>query len=184
MKGNKKILIAAILLLLIAVSYGTYAIYKESVSATGTIEAAAWSVKINNSNFSTASITLNLNDLTCSSNPGKNGTIAPGATCYKDLVIDADGSEVDVVVDASLDTTNSSNIPTNMTVTVEDSNHNTGPVTIPYSATEGAMEKTVRVNVVWPGAATDSASKNQQDVTDQNKTITLAVNVTASQALS
>ena len=33
MKGNKKILVVAVLLLLIAVSYSTYAIYKSTASA-------------------------------------------------------------------------------------------------------------------------------------------------------
>ena len=41
MKGNKKLLIVAILLFLIAISYSTYAIYKSSVTADATVEAAA-----------------------------------------------------------------------------------------------------------------------------------------------
>ena len=51
MKGNKKILVIAVLLLLIAVSYGTYAIYRESAEGEATINAAAWSVKIGNDDF-------------------------------------------------------------------------------------------------------------------------------------
>ena len=50
MKGNKKLLIIAVLLLLITVSYTTYAIYRESTTATGTIQAAAWSVKVKKAN--------------------------------------------------------------------------------------------------------------------------------------
>ena len=51
MKGNKKLLIVAVLLLLIAVSYGTYAIYRESAEGTGTISTANWSVTVNNGTF-------------------------------------------------------------------------------------------------------------------------------------
>jgi hypothetical protein len=44
MDGNKKILIIAILMMLIAVSYGTYAIYKTSLSGNATVTAAIWNV--------------------------------------------------------------------------------------------------------------------------------------------
>ena len=47
MKGNKKILVVAVLLLLIAVSYSTYAIYKSSASASDTVNTAAWVVTVN-----------------------------------------------------------------------------------------------------------------------------------------
>ena len=46
MKGNKKILVIAILLLLIAVSYGTYAIYKSETTASGTVKLSGWSVVV------------------------------------------------------------------------------------------------------------------------------------------
>ena len=184
MKGNKKLLIVAVLLLLIAVSYGTYAIYRESTTATGTINAAAWSVKLNTNDFSSSTLTFGLSDLTCgTSNPGKNGTIAPGAECYIDYAIDADGSEVDVVIDAEIDTEHSSNIPTNMTVSVSDTLGTASPLTIPYSATEGEMEKTARLNIVWPGALTDTSTKDTQDLSSKDAQITIVVKLTARQAL-
>ncbi len=43
MKGNKKLLIVAVLLLLIAVSYGTYAIYRTQFSGSATVKTAKWS---------------------------------------------------------------------------------------------------------------------------------------------
>ena len=184
MKGNKKILVIAVLLLLIAVSYGTYAIYRESTTATGSVTAANWSVQIEGNDFDQASLTFALSDLTCTSNPGKNGTIAPGAQCYIDFDIDADGSEVDVVVEAELDETNSTNVPENMEVTLGDTNGTAGPVTIPYSATAGEMEETVRLNVVWPGSLSDDDTKDEEDLESEGDSVTIAVKVTARQALS
>ena len=48
MKGNKKILAIAVLLLLIAVSYTTYAIYKTSVAGNAEVTAAKWEVAFKN----------------------------------------------------------------------------------------------------------------------------------------
>ena len=45
MKGNKKILVIAVLLLLISVSFTTYAIYKTSVAGNAKVTAATWDVK-------------------------------------------------------------------------------------------------------------------------------------------
>ncbi|MBR3660767.1 MAG: hypothetical protein IKN63_02570 [Bacilli bacterium] len=183
MKGNKKIFVIAVLLLLIAVGYGTYAIYRETQNINGSVRTANWSVQLNGNNFSSTALTFNLSQLTCDSNPGQNGTIAPGAECYIDYVINADGSEVDVVVEAALDTDNSSNIPTNMEVALGDTNGNAGPVTIPYSATSGQMQKTVRLNVVWPGDILDDSTKDGEDLQDKNKNVTIAVKLTARQSL-
>ncbi len=44
MKGNKKLLAVAVLLLLLAVSYSTYAIYKSSATGTASVGTAAWRV--------------------------------------------------------------------------------------------------------------------------------------------
>ena len=54
MKGNKKILLLSILVLLITVCFGTYAIYRASGSANGSIKAAAWSVKIDGTDIASA----------------------------------------------------------------------------------------------------------------------------------
>ena len=183
MKGNKKILIIAALLLLIAASFTTYAIYRESVTTTGSVNTANWSVKLGTTKFSEAqNLTFDLSDLICTTNPGKNSKIAPGSECYKEYTIDATGSEVDVIVSAELDTANSVNKPANMTVTLKDSENADGPFKINYNAT--SMTKTVRLVVEWPGALTDDATKDSADMTDANKSVTLAVKLTARQALS
>ena len=183
MKGNKKILVVAVLLLLIAVGYGTYAIYRESAEGEATINAAAWSVKIGNDDFKDADFDFTLADMTCSNNPGKNGTIAPGAECYIDYTIDADGSEVDVVIEVDDD---NSTVPEPLEVTVGTGGVTpvAGPVTIPYSATEGEMEETVRLTVKWPGALTDNATKDTTDLDLNGEPLSFNVKLVARQALS
>ena len=105
MKGNKKILVVAVLLLLIAVSYTTYAIYKSSATTSDSIRAAAWVVEVNDTDI-VANNTFTLGELDCGQNRiGQNGTIAPGDTCTASIVIDADGSEVAVSYNVALDTT-------------------------------------------------------------------------------
>ena len=177
MKGNKKILVVAVLLLLIAVGYGTYAIYRESAEGDATIPAAAWSVKLGDNDFGEADLDFTLADLTCTHNPGKNGKIAPGAECYIDYDIDADGSEVDVVVEVDDD---NSTIPEPLEVSVG----TTGSVTIPYSATEGDMEETVRLTIKWPGALTDDATKDSTDLDLNGDDLSFSIKLVARQALS
>jgi len=176
MKGNKKLLVVAILLLLIAVSYGTYAIYRESVTATGSMTAAAWSVTIDGSSFDSATLEFDIDDLTCTTNPGKAGTIAPGAECYIDYAIDADGSQVDVVVE--VDETGST-IPEGFDVSI-----GSGTLSIPYSATAGGMEATARLNVKWPGALTDDASKDSDDLALKGTNLSFSIKLVARQALN
>ena len=177
MKGNKKLLVAAVLLLLIVVSYGTYAIYRESAEGEATIPAAAWSVKIGADDFKDASFDFSLSDLTCTTNPGKANTIAPGAECYIDYTVDADGSQVDVVIEVDDD---NSTIPEPLEVSVG----TTGTVTIPYSATEGEMEADVRLTVKWPGALTDDADKDEDDLALNGEDLDFSIKLVARQSLS
>lgn len=181
MKGNKKLLVAAILLLLIVVSYGTYAIYRETAEGEATITAAAWSVKIGSDDFKDVDFDFSLSDLTCTTNPGKNGTIAPGAECYIDYTVDADGSEVDVVIEVDDD---NSTVPEPLEVTVGTTGGTAGPVTIPYSATEGDMEETVRLTVKWPGALTDNGTKDSTDLDLNGDDLSFSIKLVARQALS
>ena len=181
MKGNKKILVVAILLLLIAVGYGTYAIYRESATGTGSIDAAKWSVKIGADDFKDADFNFEFADLTCPTLTGYNDTIAPGTECYVDYTIDADGSEVDVVIEVDDD---NSTVPEPLEVTVGTTAGVEGPVTIPYSATDGAMEKTVRFNVKWPGALTDDTTKDTTDLGLNDTTLAFSVKLTARQSVT
>ena len=180
MKGNKKILAIAVLLLLIAVGYGTYAIYRESATGAGSLDAAKWSVKIGNDDFKDADFDFEFTDLTCPTLTGYNNTIAPGTECYIDYNIDADGSEVDVVIEVDDE---HSTIPAPLEVTVGETNGVEGDVNIPYSATEHGMEKTVRLNVKWPGALDDLTAKDNTDLGLNDTSLSFSVKLTARQSI-
>lgn len=182
MKGNKKFLVVALLLLLVAVSFGTYAIYKSSASGTKSVNAAAWIVKVQSGSQDEANIvssnTFTLDDIVwdTTNRIGQNGTIAPGDHGTVSIKIDADGSEVAVNYVVSIDVAALNN--PNFTVTAAGSGDPlTG--TIPYSATDGAMEKNITLNVVWNGQ--DSETANSADIALQGTEISIPVTVTATQ---
>ena len=56
--------------------------------------------------------------------------------------------------------------------------------TIAYSATEGAMEKTVRINIAWAGAESDDSTKDGTDLAAQGTTLSIPVTLTAKQSLT
>lgn len=175
MKGDKKLLVIAILLLLIAVSYGTYAIYRSSATSSDSIRAAKWVINANNTDI-VANNTFTLGTLDCgNASIGKNGTIAPGDTCTATIVIDADGSEVDVAYTVSVDTSALTTLG-NSQISVAAHTGSSFTGTISYSATEGAMEATVVLDVTW--TAVDTAAQNTIDI--NTAVAELAIPVTVS----
>lgn len=177
MKENKKILVLAILVLLLTVCFGTYAIYRESTNATGSIRAAKWSVKVDGTDIATANYTFTAADITWDPTTGYNDTIAPGSTGYIEIPVDADGSEVDVLLTATLGTTT---LPNGMTASVDVGSESQA---ISYSATEGEMETTVKINIAWAGADSDTTAKDTTDLAAQNTTFSIPVTLTAKQSL-
>jgi len=175
MKGNKKILVAALLVLLIAVSFTTYAIYRSSADGTGTLTAAGWHVEVKGTDIESANFTFGYSDIQWTTNPGKNDTIAPGATGTITIPVNASGSEVDVIVSAAL---GSATLPNGMSVTVSN-----GSATIPYSTTSG-MSANITLTVEWTGSESDTTSKDQSDMAVDGSTISIPVTLTAKQALS
>lgn len=184
MKRNKKFLIAAVLLLLISVSFTTYAIYRESTTANGTVQAAAWSVKLKKASdtgeaapFKTANLTFTAADVTWTNNPSKvAGKIAPGATGTIQFTVDATGSEVDVVLTAAMGTV--TGLPDGMTVSVA---NGSASQTIAYNAT--SMTATVTLNVTWTGTLEDTTTKDGTDLAAQGTSFTVPVELTARQGL-
>ena len=176
MKGNKKILIAALLVLLLTVCFGTYAIYRATGNATGSIKAATWSVKVKDTDIASTNYTFDASNITWTKLTGYNNTIAPGSEGYIEIPVDADGSEVDVFLTASL---GSATLPTGMTATLASNSQ-----TINYSATEGAMETTIRINIEWAGAESDDATKDGTDLAAQGTTLSIPVTLTAKQSLT
>ncbi len=177
MKGDKKILAVAILLLLISVGFTTYAIYKSSASITGSASLADWHVEVDGTDITTTSTTLNfdLTDVTWTVHNGKNDTLAPGDSGYIEIGVDATGSEVDVLLTAELGTV--ANLPTGMTVTLADG---ADSQTIEYGADGTNMTATVRLNITW--ATEDSTERNPLDVAARNRDLTIPITLVASQA--
>ena len=178
MKGNKKILIVAVLLLLIAVSYSTYAIYKSSASASDEISTAAWVVEVNTDDI-VANNTFSLGNITWGSTRyGQNGTIAPGDTGTVTILIDASGSEVGVHYDVAIDPTALAALDnSNFTVAAHSGSSLSG--NIAYGA---SMQATVTLDITWTGVDDDTAGgANEKDVALQGQDITLPVTVTVTQ---
>ena len=177
MKGDKKILVVALLVLLLTVCFGTYAIYRASGSATGTVKAAAWSVKVNGTNIQSANYTFDASNITWTTLTGYNNTIAPGSSGYIDIPIDATGSEVDVILTAALGTTT---LPTGMTATLASGNDSQ---TLGYSTTANAMKTNVRINIAWAGAESDDSEKDSSDLAAAGTNLSIPVTLTAKQSL-
>ena len=182
MKGNKKLLVVAALLLLLAVSYSTYAIYKSEATASDTVKAAAWVVKANNTDI-VANNTFTLGNITWGSTRyGQNNTIAPGDTGTVTILIDADGSEVGVHYDVTIDATALAALNnSNFTVTAHSGSSLSG--NIAYSATDGAMEQSVTLDITWTGVDDDTPTTgaNAKDIALAGTQITLPVTVTVTQ---
>lgn len=190
MKGNKKLLIVAVLLLLVAVSYTTYAIYRTNLTGNATVTAAKWSAVIKKSvggtdTALTGTIALTGTDFVCTGGHAKvAGKIAPGDTCTATLVADLDESEVDAKVGVTLTTTDVNN---RFTVSLTDENGTAvtsgDEIAVPYSATAGGMEKTFKVVIAWDD--TDSDAVNPTDTnTLANTDITIPVTLTAHQDMT
>lgn len=175
MKGNKKILVAALLVLLLAVSFTTYAIYRSSTTGTGSLKAAGWSVKIKDTDIENASFTFGYSDITWTTHRGKNNTIAPGDSGTITIPVDATGSEVDVVISAAL---GNATLPEGMSVSVSGDSSKT----IPYAASN--MKENIELTITWTGTESDTTTKDSSDMEKDGTTLSIPVTLTAKQALS
>ncbi len=178
MKGNKKVLTLAVLVLLLAVCFTTYAIYRQSTTGNGSIRAAKWSVKVNDTDIASANYTFDAGDITWTTLTGYNDTIAPGSSGYIEIPVDASGSEVDVILTAALGTI--TGLPDGMSVTIDGN----AEKTIAYAEGENAMATTVKLNIAWAGADSDTTAKDTTDLAAQNTTISIPVTLTAKQSLT
>ncbi len=174
MKGNKKILVAIALLLLISATFTTLAIYRSTATATGTIKAAKWAVKVKGTTMESATFTFGIGDIDWTTHNGKNNTIAPGDVGVITIPVDATGSEVDVVLEATLGTTT---LPNGMTVALD----NSSTTEIGYA---DSMTGNIKINVTWSGALTDDEEKDGTDKAAQGTELSIPVTLTARQKLS
>ena len=176
MKGDKKILALAVLVLLLSVCFGTYAIYRQSSEGTGTIKAATWSVKVKNQPI-TSTFTFDYNDITWTALTGYNNTIAPGSTGQITIPVDATGSEVDVILTATLGTI--TGLPTGMTVSLASGSDSQ---TINYN--DASKTKNVVIEIAWAGADSDNDTKDSNDLSVQGTNLSIPVTLTAKQSLA
>lgn len=178
MKGNKKILVA-IIMMLFTIAFTTYAIYRSTATGNGTLRAANWVVKIDGNNIESVSLDFDIEDIDFSSGThlGKNNTIAPGDTGTITIPVDATGSEVDVILTAELG--DISGLPDGMTVTLNGTN---GEQEIAYNAS--SMTADVVLTVTWAGALSDNTTKDGTDKTAAGSNLTIPVTLTARQKLA
>ena len=176
MRGNKKILVLSVMVLLLAACFTTYAIYRSSGNGTGSVKAAAWSVKVNGTDIKTANFNFTGANIHWTKLTGYNDTIAPGSEGYIEVEVDASGSEVDVILDATLGTTT---LPTGMTASLASGS---GSQTINYN--DASKVKKVRINIAWAGAESDDATKDGTDLAAQGTTLSIPVTLTAKQSLA
>ena len=187
MKGNKKILVIAVLLLLIAVSYTTYAIYKTSAAGNTKVTAAKWEVKFKNGETElTNNYEITLSGSDCNNTNVAPGKIAPGATCTKTIILDASQAEVGVSYTATAGavtaTKNDSPVATtNANAFTASLTPNNG--TIAYDASEKTVELTL--TVAWAGTDDSEADPadtiNNADTGLSGATITVPVTLVAKQ---
>ncbi len=173
MKGNKKILVVAVLLLLIAVSYSTYAIYKSEATASSSVQTAAWVVEVNDQALTQATHTFTLGTINWATPTVSKvaGKIAPGDHGTVTIEIDATGTEVDVDYTVSIDTTAFDNDQFEVVAATGSAAPLTG--TIAYS--DASKVKTVTLDIKWN--AVDTAAANTDDLGDAGSAA-LAIPVT------
>lgn len=187
MKGNKKILALALLLLLVFVSFGTYAIYKTTATSdSASVSAAAWVITVNDTNVVTGTHTFELGTINWGSQTHvATGKIAPGSSGTVDLILDATGTEVslDYLVQIGSVTlhTGGTAVPAG-TITVTSGGNSSASGTILVDA--ATKQVTIPLTVTWAGATTDGDEKNATDVGLAGQTIDIEVTVTTTQKLS
>lgn len=197
MKGNKKVLVVAVLLLLIAVSYSTYAIYKSSIAGTGTVTAATWNIAFTEGqNTLSDSFTLTFSSSDCVNNSHvANGVIAPGASCTKDITITATGTQVDVEYDVEVDEANITATKNSATVSTSAANDFSATLTDTSGQqldgeilmSDNPMSETVRVTLSWDDDDDSNANPadviNAADTALNGATITVPITITAKQMI-
>ncbi len=189
MKGNKKLLVVVALLLLLTLTFTSYAIYKSSYSGNANVTAAKWNVSFAAGQTAiTNNFVLTFDATDCPGNTHTaNNVIAPGAYCEKTITVDAADTQVDVKVEATAG---------NPTVggSAISSDANTFTATATVAATNGIITygnatrtTTVTVRIEWAGVDDSEADpadvKNGADTLLQGQTITVPVTLTAKQVV-
>ena len=180
MKGNKKILVIAALLLLIAACYTTYAIYKTSVGVNASLSAAAWNVAFKDGQTTLQDeSTITFSSADCDNTHVAAGKIAPSYSCSKDITLDASGTEVDIkyTVSAGDPALSGGTYP-------EHANTFSATITGGGEGTllmSGSQTATITVELTWEGDLDDTATVNADDILLEGETITVPLTLVARQ---
>ena len=177
MKENKKLLVIAILLLLITVSFTSYAIFKTQETANATMNVAKWNIEfLDDATAVSASVPITFDATDCPGNAHTaNNVIAPGAYCTKVITVDANDTQVDVGwnVTAGNVVDNTGNDVTGVAVSFDVDNG-----TIEYDNVTRTAN--VTVNIAWT-ATDDDTVINPADTALAGGTLTVPLEFTAYQ---
>ena len=185
MKGNKKVLALALLLLLVAVSFGTYAIYQTTGSSSTEVSSAAWVIEVNGDEITDETAEFDLSTITWNCPTSNNEEhvedekIAPGCTGTTSIVIDASDAEVSVDYAVSIGSVTIDNVAVSG-ITVSSSSSLTGSILL----SANPRTATIPLTITWNGAADDGEQKNAADTGMAGETIQIEIEVDTHQKLS
>lgn len=203
-KTRRGILVAIVLVALIAVIGGTYAIYSSNFNATAKIDAAKWNVSLKGSNNGTDVVleetTKEITFVVNESDYVVSNKIAPSVTATATLELDLTGTEVGVDFLAEIDKANIQGIDADkLTLSIEDENgsaENTIVYSLPekkaFTSTNG--KHTITLTLTWKNEGTTSftdtdagkIAKDAEDTAigtkaDSERTITIPVKLMVAQ---
>ena len=166
---NKKIMILiafTCLFLCIITLQDTYAKYTSAVNETTDISIARWRILVNNFDIRSNSSTNNLITPVFAGNANiASGVIAPTATGYFDIVVDATGT--DLSFNYNINVSNSIDSPVN-DIIVTNCTLNNNPITVNNGVISGTINlsdqrvNTFRVYIEW----IDGAGENMDNAAD------------------
>ncbi len=183
---NKRIvlLLACISLFLCIVTLqDTYAKYTSAVNETTNISIARWRILVNNLDIRSSASTTNLITPVFSGNANiASGVIAPTATGYFDIVIDASGTDLSFSYDISI-TNSSDSLVSDIVVT--SCTLNGQPISISNNTISGNIllsdqrVNTIRVNIEWNDGVNQTMSNADDTSTTMAEESVAKVNVNA-----
>ena len=175
---NRKfvLLIACICLFLSVITLqDTYAKYTSAVNETTEIAVARWRILVNNYDIRSSSTTSNLITPVFSGNTNiASGVIAPTATGYFDIVIDASGTDLSFTYTIDIENSATSLVSD---VVISNCTMNGTPVTINNGVVTGNVRlndqrvNTLRVYIEWrdgTGETMDNAEDTSATVGENN----------------
>ena len=175
---NRKfvLLIACICLFLSVITLqDTYAKYTSAVNETTEIAVARWRILVNNYDIRSSSTTSNLITPVFSGNTNiASGVIAPTATGYFDIVIDASGTDLSFTYTIDIENSATSLVSD---VVISNCTMNGNPVTINNGVVTGNVRlndqrvNTLRVYIEWrdgTGETMDNAEDTSATVGENN----------------